>query len=343
MRCAARFSQPLSVLVASAILAVACARPADQETGASPDRGQHAKPPGDTLRPPPDHAGVDTTDTIPRWNSTPGDSTGAAGGAPSWDDSTWTSAKPPINVGDSAASVGGGPDTVTRAPPPPHAGRPSTGTDVPPAGGPVGGGGGGAGAPALPPVDSVIAGQMETLRPGAFRLRAPKTMVQGTPEVVRLRIAKDTVLPTEPADTTEVVHEKATRVGDSAEACLEGGDDFEIRHAPGGKACYTQLVTRGADNVWEWRVTPKNFGERLILVATVRALLAKLPGKTVYTESIAVAVAVKPCPLYRATCLNEWLTTWKGILTSAGGIVTLVLGWLGLKRRRGASPHPGGA
>jgi hypothetical protein len=183
---------------------------------------------------------------------------------------------------------------------------------------------------------------MATLRPGAFRLRSPKTMVQGTPEIVTLRIAKDTVLPAEPANTSDVVRDMPTRVGDSAEACLEGGDDFEI-HAPGGKPCYTQLVTRGADNVWEWRVTPKNYGDRLILVATVRALLAKLPGKTVYSDKVEVRVAVKPCPLYRASCLNEWLTTWKGILTAAGGIVTLVLGWAGVKRRSGASPTAGGA
>ena len=203
--------------------------------------------------------------------------------------------------------------------------------------GAIGGGlgaiGSGPGGEVLPPEDTIIAGQLATLRPGAFQLRAPKTMVQGTPELVRLRIAKDTAMPAAPAAPNEVVRTKPTRVGDSAQACLEGGEDFEI-HAPGGDKCYTQLVTRGANNFWEWRVTPKNYGERLILVATVRALLAKITGKTIYSDSVAVAVSVKPCPLYRLSCLSEWLTTVKGILTTLGGIVTMVLGWFGFKRRK---------
>ena len=191
-----------------------------------------------------------------------------------------------------------------------------------------------AGDTALPPVDTVISDQLRGLRPGMFQLRAQKRMVQGTPEIVSLRIAKDTVMPAATPAPNEVVRTKPTQVGDSAMACLEGGEDFEIHHTPGGEKCYTQLVVRGTDNLWEWLVTPKNPGDRLMLVASVRVLLARLPGKTVYRDSIAVSVTVKPCPLYRLSCVGEWLTTLRGGLTALGGIGTLLLGWFTWLRPR---------
>lgn len=256
----------------------------------------------------------------------PPDTAGAPGMAPD----TSAGVEPDTGTGRPEAPDAGLPDHPAG---PPRPGEPGEGPGAATGGGLGAIGGGPGGGEVLPPEDTLIASQLATLRPGAFQLRAPNTMVQGTPELVRLRIAKDTIMPAAPTGPNEVVRTKPTRVGDSAQACLEGGEDFEI-HAPGGEKCYTQLVTRGAENFWEWRVTPKNYGERLILVATVRALLAKIPGKTIYSDSVAVAVAVKPCPLYRLSCLSEWLTTVKGILTTLGGIVTMVVGWFGFKRRK---------
>jgi hypothetical protein len=49
---------------------------------------------------------------------------------------------------------------------------------------------------------------------------------------------------------------------------------------------------------------------------------------TVYRDSVAIAVAVKPCPLFRLECLGPWLDSVKAILITIASIVTLIIGWL---------------
>jgi hypothetical protein len=172
------------------------------------------------------------------------------------------------------------------------------------------------------------------LHPGEVELSAKKQMTQGTAEVVTLRLAKDTVLPAEaPAPGVER-QRKSTSVGDSAKACLDGGDDFEIKSEGGYSTCDVQLLRRGAENRWQWRVTPKSPGDRRLLVATLEQIFSGASHMIVYHDSLAIAVAVKPCPLYRLECLGPWLTTVKGVLITIGSITTIISGWWFWLRKR---------
>jgi hypothetical protein len=184
------------------------------------------------------------------------------------------------------------------------------------------------------PAADPVARALAALHPGEFQLRSPSTMTQATPVVVTLQISKDDTLAHPRITSREVVRQGKTHVGDSAQACLEGGDDFDIHHAPGGDKCYTQVVVEGADNIWKWRVTPKTAGDSLLLMASVKALLAGAPGRTIYSDTISIKVAVKACPVTRAECIGTWLTTLQGILTAIAAIGTVVFGWIAWLRSR---------
>jgi hypothetical protein len=96
-----------------------------------------------------------------------------------------------------------------------------------------------------------------------------------------------------------------------------------------------QSIAEGFPTVWSWNVTAKQEGEQE-LEATVYVLVGD-GNKTTrirvesFTQEINVSV--------RAQTWGEWLKSLgdelgavNGILVALGGIITLVLGWLGIKK-----------
>jgi hypothetical protein len=177
---------------------------------------------------------------------------------------------------------------------------------------------------------------IEALPKGNIALRAPTKMTVGDQSEVKASVGFNVPIAT---------LEKQLGLGPSDQK-IEGelrlsGDMAATLHGSGftiepPTPAEQQSIAEGFPTVWSWNVTAKQEGEEE-LEASLYVVVgdgARILVET-YTQKINVSV--------RAQTWSEWLKSLgdelgavKSILVAIGGIVTLILGWLGIKRM---SPH----
>jgi len=155
---------------------------------------------------------------------------------------------------------------------------------------------------------------VEQLSQGQVRYEGPDTMVvDSTVHVVKL--AKATQFRPAVPPPHEQVLTARTRIGDSANVCLDGSAlDFQIRPP----SCRAQVVTSDTSNVWLWLVTPLRAGQKVLQVH-VEALLANMGHKGVFDSTYAVTVNVAPRTYIERA--NDALARWKVILAGVAAVL----------------------
>ena len=162
---------------------------------------------------------------------------------------------------------------------------------------------------------SAVETAVEQLSPGHVRYEGPDTMVVDSTVRVVVKVAKATQFSPAVPNPHEHVVTAPTRVGDSANVCLNSGAvDFQISPP----SCRTQVVTSDTNNAWSWLVTPLRAGQKVLQVH-LQALLANMLHKAVFDSTYVVTVTVAPRSFIDRA--KDALATWQVILAAVAALL----------------------
>jgi hypothetical protein len=177
---------------------------------------------------------------------------------------------------------------------------------------------------------------LRTLDTSDVRLESSQKLFVGRGSPVTLRIARRAALPpvleTGTGAGPKRVHADAKMlVGDSATACLGVPRGWAFDSVT--PKCWTQSVSYGDWNTWQWTVTPDGAADSVTITAKITAVLPGRPPKEFFSGQLTVSVAVAPCPLYRPGCLQAWATEWENAVKALTGLLLAVAAlWLARKK-----------
>jgi hypothetical protein len=177
---------------------------------------------------------------------------------------------------------------------------------------------------------------IEDLPTGNIVLAAPSKMTVGDEREVKASVGVDVPIEKLRKQSSPSDQQKEGSLHLSFEmAATLSGPGFTIAQTTPEK----QPIAEGLPTVWSWNVTAKQEGEQA-LEATLYAIIGENRMRVEsYTDTISVSVRPQTWGEWLKS-LGEELGAVNSILVAIGGIVTLILGWLGIKRMSPRKKRP---